>query len=143
MAEDASAENDRQRERLRRLAGARGPGEWERRLPNGWTVKTVFVHLGFWDRLSLAQLERYQRAGVARVPHDAELLNAAVAELADLLAPEQAAAWAVRCAEAVDARVRALPPALVAEIEAKDVPRRIQRHLHRREHLDQVEALLR
>jgi hypothetical protein len=143
MAEDAGTENDRQRERLKSLGASLRPGDWQRTLPNGWSVKTVFVHLGFWDRMSLAQLERYEQAGVQPVRHEVEQLNAVVAALAEQLSPQQALEWASRCAQLVDDRLRTLPPSLTAEIEARDTPRRIHRHLHRREHLDKVEQLLR
>lgn len=142
MLEDASAENDRQRERLMRLGAGLSPADWERALPTGWTVKTVFVHLGFWDRMSLEQLQRYERSGVQPPRHEVEQLNAVVAALAAQLSPQQALAWAVGSAQAVDDKVRGLPPAMTAEILARDTPRRIQRHLHRREHLDKVEQLL-
>ncbi len=143
MSEDANAENDRQRERLKRLGAGLREGDWSRRLANGWTVQMAFVHLGFWDRLSLGQLERCEREGVRKVPHDVELLNAAVADLASALSPRDAFNWTVRAAEAVDARVRGLSPSLAAEVVARDTPRRLHRHLHRREHLDKVEELLR
>jgi hypothetical protein len=45
-------------------------------------------------------------------------------------------------AEAVDAKVRAMSSSIVAAILAKDTPRRLHRHLHRREHLDRVKAFL-
>jgi hypothetical protein len=142
MAEDAGTENDRQRERLRTLGASLEPADWQRTLRNGWSVKAVFAHLGFWDRMSLVQLQRYRRAGVQPVRHEVEQLNAVVAALAEQLTPQQALEWASRCAQLVDDELRRLPPALKAEIEARDTPRRIHRHLHRREHLDKVEELL-
>jgi len=142
MAEDAGAENDRQRERLQKLGAGLRPGDWQRTLPGGWTVKAAFVHLGFWDRMSLEQLERYEQAGVQQVRHEVEQLNRVVAALAEHLSPAQALEWATRSARAVDDKVRALSPSLTAEILAKDTPRRIHRHLHRREHLDKVKQLL-
>ncbi len=143
MDEDAFAENDRQRERLQQLGARLRPEDWQRRFPSGWTVKTVFVHVGFWDQMTLAQLERYEQAGVQPPRHEVEQLNRVVAAIAEQLSPQQALEWAVRSARAADEKVRALPPSMKAEILAKDTPRRIQRHLHRREHLDKVEELLR
>ena len=64
MEEDAVTENDRQRERLQEIGARLRPQDWQRALPGGWTVKTVFVHVGFWDQMSLAQLERYGQDGV-------------------------------------------------------------------------------
>jgi hypothetical protein len=74
--------------------------------------------------------------------HEVEQLNDVVAALAAHLSPDQALEWAMRSAEAVDAKVRALSSSIVAAILAKDTPRRLHRHLHRREHLDRVKAFL-
>jgi hypothetical protein len=134
--------NDRARQRLIDLAAALRPKQWETRLENGWTVATVFAHLGFWDAYSFVLIDRYEREGVTPVPIDYNAVNAASAALFDTLRPEQCYAWAVRSAESVDAKIRLLPEALAREIAEKDSPRRIARHLHRAAHLDKVEARL-
>ncbi len=142
MDEDAIKENDRQRERLKQLGARLRPEEWQRAFSSGWTVKTVFVHVGFWDQMTLAQLERYEQGGVQPPRHEVEQLNRVVAAFAEQLSPPQALEWAVRSAQAVDDKVRSLSASMTAEILAKDTPRRIRRHLHRCEHLDKVEELL-
>jgi hypothetical protein len=142
-AQDYTKQNDQQRRRLLALGASLAPEQWNARLPNGWTVATLFGHLGFWDRVTLAQIQRYEREGVVPVKNDFHLLNGVLAALFERLSPEQCRAWAVDAAEALDARIAALPPALVVEIIAKDGERRIHRHIHRRHHLDHVEALLR
>jgi hypothetical protein len=143
LGQDHSRQNDEQRRRLAALGANLTASEWTARLSNGWTVATLFGHLGFWDRVTLALIERYEREGVVPVKSDFNTLNAVLATLFERMSPEQCRTWAVEAAEALDARIEALAPALVAEIIEKDGERRIHRHIHRRNHLDQVDALLR
>jgi hypothetical protein len=138
VAHDVHAENDHARERLRSLGASLRPEDWQKRLPNGWTVTTAYLHLAYWDRLALELLERHERTGVEPVRHEVSLLNAVLVDLSGMLTAAQAFAWAVRCADAVDAKIRALPASLLQEITEKDSPRRIERHHHRNEHLDEV-----
>jgi hypothetical protein len=140
--QDYSQQNHEQRQRLANLGSRLTRAEWSARLPNGWTVAALFGHLGFWDRVTLALIERYEREGVAPVKSDFHLLNGVLAALFEKMSPEQCRAWAVEAAKALDARIATLAPALVAEIIEKDGERRIHRHIHRRNHLDQVESLL-
>jgi hypothetical protein len=142
QAQDYDRQNREQRERLASLGARLTAAQWGARLPNGWTVAALFGHLGFWDRVTLALIERYEHEGVAPVKNDFHLLNGVLATLFEKMNPEQCRAWAVEAAEALDARIAALAPALVAEIIEKDGERRIHRHIHRRNHLDQAEALL-
>lgn len=143
VAQDHSRQNEEQRRRLVALGGKLTAPQWAARLANGWTVAALFGHLGFWDRVTLALIERYEREGVVPVKSDFNTLNAVLATLFERMSPEQCHTWAVEAADALDARIEALAPALVAEIIEKDGERRIHRHIHRRNHLDQLEALLR
>jgi hypothetical protein len=143
VAQDHSRQNEEQRRRLVALGAKLTAPQWAARLANGWTVAALFGHLGFWDRVTLALIERYEREGVVPVKSDFNTLNAVLATLFERMSPGQCHAWAVEAADALDARIEALAPALVAEIIEKDGERRIHRHIHRRNHLDQVEALLR
>jgi uncharacterized protein (TIGR03083 family) len=141
--QDHGRQNEEQRRRLLALGAKLTASQWTARLANGWTVAALFGHLGFWDRVTLALIERYEREGVVPVKSDFNTLNAVLAALFEKMSPEQCRAWAVEAAEALDARIETLAPALTAEIIEKDGERRIHRHIHRRNHLDQVEELLR
>ena len=136
-------QNREQRERLVRLGQLLDAPHWGARLPNGWTVAAAFGHLGFWDRVTLAAIERYEREGVTPVKNDFHLINGVLPALFERMSVEQCRSWAVDSAEAVDARIAALSPAMVEEIIQKDGERRIHRHIHRRNHLDQIESALR
>jgi hypothetical protein len=140
--QDYNRQNREQRERLASIGARLTAAEWTARLANGWTVAALFGHLGFWDRVALAQIERYEREGVAPVRNDFHLLNGVLAGLFERLGPDQCRLWALEAAETLDARIAALPLPLVAEIIEKDSERRIHRHIHRRNHLDRVEEWL-
>ncbi len=142
MAQDVHSENERARERLKSLGASLRPEDWHRRLPNGWTLTTVFLHVAYWDRLTLETIERHQSSGVQPARHEVALLNAVLLDLSRLLTPQQALAWATASADAVDARLRTLPASLLQEISEKDGPGRVERYHHRNEHLDLVQRAL-
>jgi hypothetical protein len=71
------------------------------------------------------------------------MINDVLASLFEQAGAPHMYRFATTTAEAVDARIRALPSSLAAEIIEKDSPRRLHRHLHRAHHLDAIVAILR
>jgi uncharacterized damage-inducible protein DinB len=115
----------------------------------GWTVGQVLGHVAFWDRFLEARWRAAILAGAATqpdvLPHDlADLLNAALpaswgslASQSDRLVAETLAA-----AEAIDALIAGLPAeAPVLDVLA-DRPALLDRSIHRKEHLEQIERAL-
>ena len=138
--------NDHERVRLATLAERLTEEQLALPLDDDWTVAALLAHLAFWDRFVLV---RWQRDLAAGTPIDPlaeaiqELINAAAA--ADWLAvPGRAAAReAVAAAEALDRAIAALPPTVIEETRARGLTRLLDRSIHRREHLDAIEATLR
>ena len=137
--------NDRERARLAALADRLTDDQLARLLDGGWTVAALLAHVAFWDRFVLARWQRALAEGTTVASLDEpiqELINTAA--VADWLAvPSRAARQAVEAAEALDRTIAALPPTVVAEIRARGLPRLLDRSIHRREHLDAIEAALR
>jgi hypothetical protein len=149
MAADRSfvAQNNAERQRLRTLANRLSDHELGRQLPAGWTIAGVLGHLAFWDQRVLALLERWQKDGAAAVPQalnpaDVDWINDATKPLLLALPTRRAAELAVSIAEAVDARVQALPEAFLSRNAGASSPVNLVRAQHRREHLDEIEAAL-
>jgi hypothetical protein len=110
-----TAENTRQRERLRALVDRLSDADLERPLGHGWTVAAALVHLAFWDLRAVALMDRYERDGKVTAS----------------------------AAEAVDRRIERLGEATLAAVAAAGPPFRPDRHLHRAEHLDEIDRALR
>ena len=140
------AHNDAERARLRALVARLSDADLARPMPGGWTVAAVLAHLAFWDQRILVLLERWEQSPSA-VPHgineaDVDWVNDAAKPHFLAMSPRKAADLAVTIAEAVDAKVAALPDDLLARNEAAGKPLLMTRAEHRREHLGEIEHAL-
>ena len=140
------AGNDATRSRLRALVARLSDADLARPMPAGWTVASVLAHVAFWDQRILVLLDRWEQSP-STVPRDingadVDWVNDATKALLLVMPPRRAAELTVATAEAVDARVAALPDALLARNEAAGSPLSMTRAAHRREHLDEIERVL-
>jgi hypothetical protein len=135
--------NAEARERLRALAGRLGDAELQRPLGHGWTVAATLVHLAFWDLRAVTLIDKFGRDGVGPSPIDVDVVNDTVLALARSIPPRAAAQLALEAAEAVDRRIEALPDRTIEAIGAAGNPFNLTRHVHRAEHLDEIERALR
>lgn len=143
MAFQYTAENAAQRERLRALVSRLTDDDLNRTVEHGWTVAAALVHLAFWDRRRLAEIVHWQRQGQApAMGCSPDPINAALQVLAAAIPPRVAPQLAVDSAAAIDRQLEQISPELVAAIEAAGEVRLLNRSLHRREHLDQIEKVL-
>ncbi len=136
------ARNSTERERLKTLVERLGDHELRLPLEDGWTVAAAFAHLAFWDRRVLALLEYWQQHGVAPSPYDADVFNAALLPLCLALPPDRAVQLALESAEAVDHAIEQLSDDMLTEIVTLAQPPRLERALHRREHINDIERVL-
>jgi uncharacterized damage-inducible protein DinB len=138
--------NDAARSRLRALVARLSDADLARPMPTGWTVASVLAHLAFWDQRILALLDRWEQSPstVPRAINEADVdwVNDATKPLLLAMPPRRAAELTVATAEAVDARVAALPDSLLARNEAAGGPLLMTRAVHRGEHLDEIEHVL-
>ena len=135
------ARNDAERERLRALVERLSDDDLRRSIGHDWTVAAALAHLAYWDRRGVGVIEDWERDGSQPGPVDADALNAA--ELPRWLAtpPREAASEALAAAETIDRKVAGLAPDLTASILAVRA-RTLDRSLHRREHLAEIERAL-
>ena len=148
MATDRSvhAKNARERERLTALVARLSDADLERPVGHGWTVAATLVHLAFWDLRAVALMDRYARDGVQPSATDVDVTdvtNDAVHALGRAIPPRAAARLAVEAAEAVDRRLEALPERILAALPGAGQPVNPDRHVHRAEHLEEIERALR
>ncbi len=142
MSDNYIQENASERARLFRLTNGLTEDDLARPLPNGWSVATKLLHLAFWDHYCAALLKRWRNEIPSASTLDVDAINEAVRLLS--LAVPRSAVVALVCAaaEAADHEAETLPPQLRAAIEAAGRGRVLRRSLHRRAHLDQIEAVL-
>jgi DinB family protein len=139
-------ETDAERARLRRLIAGASDAQLGQAMPAGWTVAAVLAHVAYWDARAIFWLDQWARTGEPTVyePENVEAVNDAAKPLCLALPPRLAAELSLRVAEEADGRVRALSDAMLQKIEAKGPPPfNLSRAIHRKEHLDEIEPLLR
>jgi hypothetical protein len=101
-------------------------------------------HLAFWDQRILALLESWER-GVPPPPYhqaDVDWINDAGKPFLLALPARRAAELALAVAEAVDRKVAGVADDLIARNAAAGSPLNFARAEHRKEHLDEIERVL-
>jgi hypothetical protein len=135
-------ENTRERNRLRALLEHISDAQLGRAFDHGWTVAAALAHLAFWDHRSFIALQKIKTTGMAPAPLDFDTINDALLPLCMALPPREAARLALAAAEKVDADIETLSAEMAASIEAMGERSRLLRGVHRKMHLDEIEALL-
>jgi Mycothiol maleylpyruvate isomerase N-terminal domain len=138
-------QNDRERERMRRIVEGLGDEQLARRVNEHWTVAGILGHIAFWDGRVLALAEKLE-SGVPfsdsdTEPEDVDWINDAARPLIHAIPPRELAGLALDIAERTDARVASLPTDRLYP-QDPDSPINAVRATHRGEHLDQIEAAL-
>ena len=135
MTSDLGARNRASRDRLAAVIARLGGRSVE--LPGGWTAAAVLAHLAFWDGFAAARLEKFGSDALT------DLMNAAGLAQWRALPAAAAGELATGAATAIDRLIEALPADALDEIRAMKRPRLLDRSLHRKEHLDEIERALR
>lgn len=136
------AENTRERERLAALVESLTDEELRLPLEAGWTIAAALAHLAFWDQWSLVRLRRWKQSGVVASPVDVDAVNDTFLPFSLALAPREAAKIAVSSAEAIDHELEKISDELIRAIEGLGDRFRLYRAIHRKMHLDEIEAVL-
>jgi hypothetical protein len=139
------ARNDTERARLEALVARCSDADLERLLPGGWTVAATLAHLAFWDERIQLLFDRWQREGTPPPPEDeasVDWINDSAKPMFLALPPRRAATLAVEIARATDRVVERLSDEMLARNSALAQPLNVVRATHRREHLDEIEAVL-
>jgi hypothetical protein len=136
------AENDRELKRLRALFAQLTAEELMLPLGEDWTVAVALAHLAFWDERSLVLLRKWKMHGVASSPIDVDVTNDCLLAQWRAMPPRTAANLAVLSAQAVDRELASAPPELIQAIRDLGEDFRLFRSIHRKLHLDQIEAVL-
>ncbi len=136
--------NEASRARLRALLDRLTDEDLGRRVGE-WTVAMSLAHIAFWDRFS--HLRWIEAVASGRdVPVSvgsplSDLINDTSLDLwSRSLDVAGIRAFVLESAEAFDAHVAALPDHLVEAAQAADLPRTLDRSIHRAGHLDPIEA---
>jgi hypothetical protein len=112
-----------------------------KRMGQHWTIAIMLAHLAFWDRRCLYVLDESEKQGKLVVPEIGVFVNDLSLPLWAAIPPREAARLAIEAAEELDKRLENYPPALLEEIYTYN-KRWVVRSLHRGEHMDEADAVL-
>lgn len=138
------SENEAERARLQAVVDRLTDADLARPMSEDWTVGVGLMHLAFWDGLSLAKFEEWERTGEVQIPPMRDMvdgINQAMLPWWRTIAPAQIRHAVVAAAEAVDRKAQTLPAPIIEAILTLR-PRSLERAIHRRQHLDQIERAL-
>jgi uncharacterized damage-inducible protein DinB len=142
MAHAFVEDNARSRQRLEALVARLSEDDLARTTSFGWTVAALLAHLAYWDRRVLVLLKRWKDHGFEESPVDADAVNEALRALCHAIEPRVAVELSLDSARAADAEIETVSEELVARIASSSTHFRLNRGLHRNDHLDQIEQLL-
>ena len=143
MTRQFVAENARERERLRNLINKITDKELTLALNvEGWTVAVALAHLAFWDERRLVLIRKWKEKGVTQSPVDEAIVNDAMLPLLLAIPPRKAARLSILTAEALDRELEEASPDLIGAIESLGDSHALHRSIHRKMHLDEIEAFL-
>jgi DinB superfamily len=143
MTRDHNARNRAGRERISAVIARLG--DRDQTVGDDWTAAALLGHIAFWDRLAAARLEKYVRDGEPPpTANDAitDLTNAAGMRQWKETPTRVAAAQAKDAAAAIDKLIEALPAEKLTAIKAMGRPLLLDRSIHRKQHLDEIERAL-
>ena len=134
-------------ERMRALISRLSDEQLAQPLNPEWTIAATLGHIAFWDARILYLFDKWEsgraqpsQADLERA-EDVDWVNNATRPLIHAIAPRRCAELALQVADEIDRRVASLSPALKAANAAAGGPANLSRWEHRREHLDEIEAL--
>jgi len=135
--------NARARERLRKLVDSITDEELKLIIyKEGWTIAVALAHLAFWDERRRVLVRKWKQKGVSPSPFDEYIVNNALLPFLLAIPPRKAANLAIITAEALDRELEELSPDLVTAIKSLGDRHALNRSIHRKMHLDEIEVLL-
>jgi len=135
-------DNSREKQRLLALLSNKQGVDLGKRLMNGWTVKGTLAHLAFWDLRQLSAIKRWTMDQVQPGNVDPAAINDAIILFAEFMPVASVVNLVIAAAGAVDQEVEKLTPDQAEELVKMGFGRNIHRALHRKNHLDKIEAAL-
>ena len=108
----------------------------------GWTVSGILAHIAFWDQRAVVLLRKWKQDGIAPSPIDTDIVNEATRKLCLSIPPDIAVQLVLTSALEIDREIEQLDAEALSEVETTGKTVRLNRALHRGEHVAQIERVL-
>lgn len=136
--------NEFAREQLKQFVEGLSDDDLERPLGRDGTVLALLAHMAFWEWFRLVRWEKREQNGVMVALNDqiVDLMNDTLLVQASATPPREAVRQLLVGADRLDRKIKSLAPELIGEALAAGRTGMLDTSLHRREHLDEIEAAL-
>jgi len=110
------------------------------RMPADWTVSGVLGHLTFWDFRFITLVKKWEKEGISPSPIDVDVINEATRPSLNAVDPHTSVKLMLETAHQLDALIDSLDPSMIKEIEERGLNLRLDRSLHRYDHMNDTNA---
>ncbi len=135
-------ENENATKRLEQLVNKLTDCELSHPMAAGWTVSSVLAHLAFWDIRAATLINKWKQSGVEYSSLDTDVINEVTRVIFNGLSPRVAANITIENARILDRLIRDLDPEFIEKIKTDGRNVRLERFIHREEHMDEIEKVL-
>jgi hypothetical protein len=143
MGRSYIAENRESRERMQKLVNSLTEEDLNLILyKEGWTIAAALAHIAFWDQRRLLLVRKWLKEGISPSVIDENLVNDALVTFFLALPPRKAADLAISIAAELDNELERLTDSLVETISGLGDRHALNRAIHRKMHLDDIDKLL-
>jgi hypothetical protein len=134
-------ENENETKRIERIANELTDKELSIPMNAGWTISSVFAHMAFWDIRANKLTNKWLKSGIEPSSIDSDVINEVTREIFLKLPPRVAAQMAIEQARILDQLIKDLEPEFAENIVKNGVNVILERYLHRRKHLEEIEKI--
>lgn len=138
--------NGRSRERMAELGARLDRDTLGGPLGEHWTVAIGFLHLAFWDRFVVERWRHAAANGLSIPPpiedYAEDRVNDTLTQLLRRVPVEEAVPEALEAAQTVEDVISELSTEAIEAVLRAGGPRLLDRSIHRAEHLDEIEAVI-
>jgi len=133
--------NRRSTERMRQIIHSLSEKELSQTIANNWTISITLAHLAFWDQRVIHVIELAKKNNVLNAPLFDDQLNDILTPILGAISPPEAVRMAINIADALDEMLEECSPEFIEQLLKKN-NRLVERSLHRNNHLDEIESMV-
>ena len=133
--------NRRSTERMRQIIHSLSEKELSQTIGNNWTISITLAHLAFWDQRVIHVIELAKKNTVLNAPLFDDQLNDILTPILGAISPPEAVRMAINIADELDEMLEECSPEFIEQLLKKN-NRLVERSLHRNNHLDEIESMV-
>jgi hypothetical protein len=133
--------NRRSTKRMRQIIHSLSEKELSQTIGNNWTISITLAHLAFWDQRVIHVIELAKKNTVLNAPLFDDQLNDILTPILGAISPPEAVRMAINIADELDEMLEECSPEFIEQLLKKN-NRLVERSLHRNNHLDEIESMV-